>query len=119
MPLIVTASPTAPEVGDKPVMPGTTVKPCELLAAPRTVTMTGPLVAVAGTGATMLVLLQLAGVAVTPLKVTVLVPWVSPKFEPVIVIAVPTGALTDERLLIAGGTYESVAPSKVTLAPLT
>ena len=119
MPLIVTASATAPEVGDKPVMPGTTVKPCELLAAPRTVTMTGPLVAVAGTGATMLVLLQLVGVAMTPLKVMLLVPCVGPKLDPVMVIAVPTAALFDDKLLIVGGTYESVAASNVTLAPLT
>jgi hypothetical protein len=39
-----------------------------------TVTKTGPVVALAGTGTAMLVALQLEGVAAVPLKVTVLVP---------------------------------------------
>jgi len=66
------------------------------------VTVTLPLVAPLGTGATMLVLLQLVGVAVVPLKLTVLVPCVAPKFVPAIVTAVPTGPEVGERLVMLG-----------------
>ena len=51
----------------------------------------------------MLVLLQLVGVAVVPLKFTMLVPCVTPKFAPVIVTAVPTGPEVGDRLVIVGG----------------
>ena len=61
-----------------------------LLATPPTVTTTLPVVAPAGTGATMLVALQLVGVAAVPLNFNVLVPWVAPKFAPLIVTEVPT-----------------------------
>jgi hypothetical protein len=52
-----------------------TVKLTPLLATPPTVTTTFPLVAPVGTGATMLVAVQFAGVivAAVPLNVTVLV----------------------------------------------
>lgn len=81
-----------------------TVKFTLLLATPPTVTTTLPLVAPDGTGAAMLVLLQLVGVAMAPLNVTVLVPRVAPKFDPVIVIEVPTGPELGERPVILGGT---------------
>ena len=68
-----------------------TVKLDPLLATPPTVTTTFPVVAPVGTLATMLVALQLVGLAVVPLNVTVLVPCVAAKFAPVIVTAVPTG----------------------------
>src|SRR5690349_14325219 len=45
-----------------------------LLATPETVTTTFPVVAPVGTGTEMLVALQLVGVAVVPLKLTVLEP---------------------------------------------
>ena len=67
-----------------------TVKLTPLLATPPTVTTTFPVVAPLGTGAAMLVALQLVGVANVPLNVTVLLPWVVPKFVPVIVTDVPT-----------------------------
>src|SRR5271165_900050 len=92
-PAIVTDAPTNPEVGFKLVMLGAgtvTVKLVPLLATPPTVTTTFPVVAPAGTGATMLVALQLVGVAVVPLNLTVLVPCVAPKFTPVIVTDAPT-----------------------------
>src|SRR6201981_1069586 len=50
----------------------------------------------------MLVALQLVTVAAVPLKVTVLVPCVDPKFVPVIVTAVPTGPEVGDRLVILG-----------------
>src|SRR5439155_10968986 len=50
----------------------------------------------------MLPALQLVGAATVPLNVTVLVPWVAPKFAPVIVTDVPTGPLVGARLVIPG-----------------
>jgi len=75
-----------------------------LLATPPTVTITLPVVAPAGTGTTTLAALQLelVGVAVVPLKVTVLLPGVAPKFEPAIVTDVPTGPEFGVRLVIDG-----------------
>jgi len=60
-----------------------------LLARPPTVTTTGPEIAGAGTVVMICVLFQLVGVATTPLKVTVLVPWLPPNELPVIVTGVP------------------------------
>jgi hypothetical protein len=74
VPAIVTESPTAPEVGDRLLIFGVTVKVTPLLAWPLTVTTTGPVVALAGTGTAILPALQLVGVAAVPLKVTVLDP---------------------------------------------
>ncbi len=71
---MVTEVPTGPEVGERLFILGVTVKVTPLLACPLTVTTTGPVVAATGTGTAMLVALQLVGVAVVPLKVTVLVP---------------------------------------------
>ena len=51
---------------------GVTEKLTPLLACPPVVTTTDPVVEPAGTAATMLAALQLVGVAVVPLKVTVL-----------------------------------------------
>src|SRR5438445_505957 len=79
-----------------------TVKFDPLLAAPLTVTTTSPVVAPFGTGAAMLVALQLVGVAAMPLNVTVLVPWLAPKFVPVTVTGVAIGPKIGLRLLIVG-----------------
>jgi len=85
--------PTIPDVGFSPLMLGAaddTVKLTPLLDTPPTVTMTFPVVAPLGTAATMLLVLQLVGVAVIPLNLTVFVPCVAPKFAPEIVTDVPT-----------------------------
>ena len=58
-----------------------TVKVTPVLATPLTVTTTLPVVAPLG-WPVMLVALQLVGVAAMPLKVTVLPPWLAPKFVP-------------------------------------
>src|SRR5437879_9844352 len=79
-----------------------TVNSAPLLGTPPTVTITLPVVAPVGTETMMLVLLQLVGVAVVPLKRTVLVPCVAPKFAPVIVTAVPTGPEVGDRLVMLG-----------------
>jgi hypothetical protein len=53
----------------------------------------------------MLVALQLVGVAVVPLNLTALVPWVVPKFVPVIVTGVPTGPeVGDTPVILGAGT---------------
>jgi hypothetical protein len=77
VPAIVTDVPTGPDVGFRLVMLGAgtvTVKTTPLLATPPTVTTTFPVAAPFGTGATMLVALQLVGVVAIPLNLTVLVP---------------------------------------------
>ena len=77
VPVIVTAAPTAADVGDKLVMLGavTTVNGDPALATPLTVTTTLPVVAPPGTVATIEVALQLVMVvAVVVLNCTVLVP---------------------------------------------
>jgi hypothetical protein len=106
LPAIVTAAATGPLVGERLVIVGATVTVNDrpLLASAPTVTMTLPVVAPDGTGATMLVADQLVGVAVVPLNVTVLVPFVAPKPLPAIVTTVATGPLVGERLVIVGGT---------------
>src|ERR1700728_3533922 len=77
-----------------------TLKLTPLLAKPLEVITTLPAVAPPGTDATTLVGLQLVGVAVSPLKVTV--PIVDPKFVPAIVTGVPTGPDFGLRLVMAG-----------------
>jgi hypothetical protein len=76
VPAIVTEAPTAPDVGDKLVMLGVarTVKLLPLLFTPLANTTTLPVVAPDGTGIFMLVALQLVGVPVVPLNLTVLLP---------------------------------------------
>src|SRR5260370_3831970 len=85
-----------------------TVNPPPLLATPPTVTTTFPAVAPAGTGATMLVALQLVGVAAIPLNVTVLAPSVAPKFAPLIVTHAPTNPDIGAKLEILGPGVSSV-----------
>ena len=57
-----------------------------------------------GTGTTIDVALQLAGVALVPLKLIVLVPWLDPKFDPLIVTEVPTSPLDGDNPLSVGVT---------------
>lgn len=83
VPVIVTDVPTTPDVVERLVMLGVTVKVTPMLELPPTVTTTFPVVAPFGTGVTMLVALQVVGEAAIPLNVTVPV---DPKFNPVIVI---------------------------------
>jgi hypothetical protein len=105
VPMMVTGAPTAAEGGDKLMMPGVvnTMNAAPALATPFTVTTTFPVVAPAGTGATIDVALQLVGVAAVPLNVTVLVPWVAPKFIPMIVTGVPAVLDAGDKLIMLGG----------------
>src|SRR5208337_4161288 len=121
-PVIVTDAPTNPDVGFKLVMPGAgtvTVKLTPLLASPPTVTTTFPVVAPAGTGATMLVALQLVAVAAVPLNLTVLVPCVAPKFAPVIVTDAPTNPEVGFRLVMLGAGTVTVKLTPLLATPLT
>jgi hypothetical protein len=104
-PVIVTEAPTAPEVGDTVVMLGaaTTVNDTPLLFTPLAFTTTLPVVAPAGTVATIEVALQLPiVVAAVPLNFTVLVLWVEPKFVPVIVSDTPTAPEVGDTLVMLG-----------------
>lgn len=104
IPLIVTPAPTAPEVGERPLIVGAvdccTVNPTWLLVVPLIETRTFPDVAPAGTFVTIEVAAQLVIEACVPLNETV--PGVEPKFVPVIVTAVPTMPVVGDKLLIFG-----------------
>jgi len=103
-PVIVAGVPGVPELGDRPTMDGAceTVNGMALLAAPLTVTTTFPVVALLGTGATILVELQLVGVADVPLNVTVLPLCVDPKLAPVINTDAVGTAVLGDNLTIDG-----------------
>jgi hypothetical protein len=105
VPVMVTGAPTAAEAVDRLEMTGVgnTVNAAPALAIPFTVTTTLPVVAPAGTGATIVVALQLLGVAAMPLKVSVLAPWAAPKFVPLMVTGVPTALDGGETLAMLGG----------------
>src|SRR5258705_394241 len=122
VPMIVTDALTAPLVGDSEliVAVGTTVNVTPLLATPPTVTDTFPVVAPLGTGTVMLVADHAAGVAVTPLNVTVLVPCGDPKLVPVIVTVAPTAPLvTDSNVIVGVGTTVNVTPVLATPPTVT
>src|SRR5580765_5442378 len=120
VPVIVTAVPTGPLLGERVVSVGATVTVygSALLARPLTVTTTLPVVAPAGTGTTRLVDDHDVGVARVPLNVTVLVPCEPPKLAPVIVTTVPTGPLVGDRLVSVGATV-TVYGSALLARPLT
>ena len=95
-----------------------TVKGMPLLGVPATVTTTFPVVAPLGTGTTMLVEVQLVGVPVMVLNVTVLDPWLAPKFVPVIVTEVPNGP--EEGLtLVMLGAWTTVKVTPLLASPPT
>ena len=121
VPLMVTAVPTVPEVGASPEIAGvgSTVKLTPLLALPLTVTTTFPVVAEAGTGTLIEVAAQLVGLPETPLKVTVLLPWLEPKLVPVIVTEVPAAPEVGDKLLIVGAVVGTVKATPLLATPPT
>jgi hypothetical protein len=122
VPVIVTDAPTSPELGFRPVILGAgtvTVKATPLLATPPTVTTTFPVVAPAGTATTTLVALQLVTVAAVPLNLTVLVPCVAPKLEPVIVTVAPTNPDVGFKLVMLGAGAETVKLTPLLATPPT
>ena len=121
-PLIVTDVPTGPDVGERLVMlglEGVTVKAAPLLACPPTVTITFPVVAPGGTGTPMLVALQLVAMAAVPLKLTVPLPCVAPKFVPVIVTGVPGAPEAGDKLVMLGLEGATVKPRPLLARPAT
>lgn len=118
---MVTSALTGADEGEMLLMLGAivTVKLTPLLACPPTVTTTFPLVAPLGTGTAIEVALQLVGLAVVPLNVTVLVPWVDAKFAPVMVTEAPTGPDVGKRLLILGAGVVTVKEMPLLACPLT
>lgn len=108
-PAIVTDVPRAAAFGVTVEMLGaaTTVNGEPLLGLPDTATTTFPVVAVAGTTATMLVALQLVVLAVMPLNLTVLVPLVDPNAVPMMVTDAPTAADVGDTLEIVGAPIAS------------
>src|SRR5207245_3397379 len=99
---------------------GTTVQLIPLLATPPTVTVTFPVVAPLGTGATMLVADHDVGVAVVPLNLTAVAPCVAPKFVPVIVTEAPTAPLVgDSEVSVAVGTTVNAMPLLATPPTVT
>jgi len=100
-------------------VPDWTVKSVPLLATPPTVTMTLPVAAPTGTGAMTLEAPQLVGAELTPLKVTVLVPWDAPKFAPKIVTEEPIAPADGLRLLMLGGGGGTVKFTPLLAMPAT
>jgi hypothetical protein len=90
-----------------------------LLGTPLTVTTTLPVVAPGGTGTAIDVALQLVGVALVPLNATELVPWVEPKFFPVIVTDVPAGPDGGDRLVMTGPEVFTVKDTPLLACPPT
>ena len=101
-PVMVTGTLVEPDVGVMPVIEGLTVKVVPVLGAPFTVTTTGPVDAVAGTGKVMLVSFHAFGMATSPFRVTALPPWATPNLLPVIATEVPVTPDVGERLLMVG-----------------
>ena len=103
-PPIVTGLPTVPELGDKLVIEGAdpTENSTPFEITPPTVTTTAPVVAPAGTGTLIDALPHVVGIAVVPLNVTELPPWLVPKFSPVTVTEVPTGPMFGDKVVMVG-----------------
>src|SRR5215467_5074918 len=90
-----------PAVGDTVVTTGGIAKAAGLLERPPTVTTTSPEAAPAGTGTVIADVVQLAGTAATPPKLTVLAPWTAPNPLPMMVTTAP---IAGKRLEMAGTT---------------
>ena len=105
LPLICTWVDIGPEVGENEATKGlgmvNTVS-WLLGTLPVNMTMTGPVLAFAGTVATICVSLQLTMLALFPLNLTALDAWVEWNAVPVIVTCVPTIPLVGWMLVIAG-----------------
>src|SRR5271166_490595 len=97
-----------------------TVKLRPLLDWPPTVTTTLPVVAPFGTGAVRLVLVQFVGVAVVPLKLTMLAPCEAPKLVPVMITELPTAPeVGDSVVMLGGGGSVTVNETPLLACPLT
>src|SRR6202521_4852517 len=121
-PAIVTGVPATPDDGLRLVRLGAAavaVKLMPLLAAPPTVTTTGPVVTALGAGTTILAALQLVGIVAVPLNVTVLEARVAPKFAPAIVTVVPDTPDVGVRLVRMGADAVTVKLMPLLATPPT
>jgi len=108
VPLIVTAVPTGPDVGEKLVTVGATVTVklvADVAVPPGVVTEIGPVAAPAGTVAVIWVALITENVAALPLNATAVAPV---RFVPLIVTAVPIGPDVGEKLVTVGALVAAV-----------
>jgi hypothetical protein len=80
-------------------------------------TTTFPVLAPAGTDTTILVALQLVGVAAIPLNVTALVPCDAPKLVPVTVTDAPAGPELGLKLVMPGAKTPIAALNAASSAP--
>jgi hypothetical protein len=121
VPVIVTGVPTDPLLGARLVVPDLdmTVNATPALATPPTEMTTFPVVAPAGTGTMMLVADHVIGVPMVPLKVSTLVPCVTPKLVPAIVTTLRTRALVGARLVTVGGGAVTVNATPMLAIPPT
>jgi hypothetical protein len=113
LPEIVTGVPTTPDETLRPLMLGlpSTVKLLALLFTPLAKTTTFPVVAPAGTVATMLLAPQLLTAAAVPLNLTVPLPWLDPKLLPAIVtVAVTAPEVGDTLVMVGAETTEKLTP---------
>src|SRR5262249_19037585 len=103
-PVIVTRTPVEADAGDIDVIvgAGTTVKLTPLLLVLPELTTIFPVVAPEGTKAIMLLVVQLVTVALVPLNVTTLEPWVALKLEPVMVTEAPGAPVVGDKAEIVG-----------------
>jgi len=111
-PLIATLVPTGPLVGAKLAIVGggITVNALLLVAVPAgVVTLSGPVVAPAGTVAWIAVAEFTVKLALTPLNATAVAPV---KFVPLIVTPVPTGPLVGAKLAMVGSGPAGSPPSQ-------
>jgi hypothetical protein len=105
----VTTVPEDPELGVSPDIAGGTAKTIPLLLAFPKLTVMGPVDAPAGTGTTMVLFVQLVGVAEVPLNCTMPPDELAPKLEPVMVTGVPGGPEVGEIVLMFGATVKTTA----------
>src|SRR5256712_3662269 len=101
--MVAGLAPTGPAAGESPALVGAAppLSGAALVAVPPgVVTLSGPVVAPAGTVAWIAVLEVTVKVALTPLKATAVAPV---KFVPLIVTLVPTGPLPGAKLAMVGG----------------
>ena len=119
VPVIVTLAPTAPLAGVKLAIVGATKKLVALGAVPAgVVTLSGPVVAPAGTVVWIAVSDVTVNVALTPLNATAVAPL---KLVPLIVTLIPTAPPVGAKLVTFGSTTKDAAlvavpPGAVTLS---
>src|SRR5438270_925596 len=119
MPVSSTDVPDTPLLGANELITGAGTKFVGLVPTPvEAVTVIGPIVALVGTWTVIKVALQLeAAAASTPLNLTVLVPWLAPKFVPVMLTTVPTTPPPGVNEVTVGGGRTVKVPPLVAVPP--